>query len=126
MAGMCRHTGRLLSGWDEIKQSLIMIITTAKGSRILRREFGSGVPELLDKPTNEMTMIDTYVAIVEAIEPRIVNGRQYGEPRFALVSIVPNGDETGVVSFELTGIEFPRGHVGDFSIYNYRAFSLTR
>jgi len=125
MAGMCRRTGRLLTGWDEIKQSITMILTTAIGSRILRRAFGSGVPDILDRPMNEMTMVDTYVAVVEALEPRIVNGRQYGEPRFALTYIVPQGDGSSKVSFGLSGIEFPRGHLGDFSVYAYRTFTLS-
>jgi Phage baseplate assembly protein W len=124
MAGMCRHTGRLLTGWDEIKQSILMILTTAVGSRILRRAFGSGVPDILDKPMNEMTMVDVYVAVVEALEPHVINDRQYGEPRFVLTAISSYGDESGLISFSLSGIEFPRGHLGDFSAYTYRTFTV--
>jgi len=74
MAGMCRETGRRLSGWDHIRQSLDVIFTTRVGTRVERRSFGSVAPELQDKPATDDTILDHYVAIAEAIdqfEPRV-------------------------------------------------------
>ncbi len=89
MAGMCRHTGRSLTGWDRIAQSLEVIFTTRLGTRIERRSFGSEGKNLLDKPGTRDTILDHYVAIAEAIdafEPGVeLNG-------FRLVHIDENGD----------------------------------
>ena len=94
MAGMCRQTGRLLEGWDHIAQSLGVIFTTRLGTRIERRSFGSVGPELQDRPGNDDTILDHYVAIAEAIdtfEPRVeLNG-------FRLAYLDENGDSQIVV-----------------------------
>lgn len=74
MAGMDRHTGRRLEGWDHIRQSLGVIFTTRIGTRVERRSFGSTAPELQDRPANAETVLDHFVAIAEAIdafEPRV-------------------------------------------------------
>lgn len=124
MAGMDRNTGALISGWDDILQSIRMILSTEIGERIMRRDFGSHVPTLLDTPQNMPTLVDVYVTIVEALEPHEIAGRQYGEPRFALTGIVPDGDESGTLTIALQGIEFPRGHMGDFANARLRNFTL--
>ena len=99
MTGMCRHTGKPLAGWDHIRQSLDVIFTTRLRTRLQRREFGSIVPDLQDKPTNPELLLDAYVAIAEAIttfEPRVIlNG-------FRLVSADQNGD--ALIMTDLTEI----------------------
>lgn len=78
MAGMCRHTGKRLEGWDHIKQSLDVIFTTRIGTRLERRGFGSAAPALIDKPSLNEKILDYYISIAEAIdayEPRVqLNG----------------------------------------------------
>ncbi|WP_412057361.1 GPW/gp25 family protein [Bartonella sp. DGB2] len=37
---------------DHLRQSLIDILMTAKGSRVMRRAYGSDVARLLDQPVN--------------------------------------------------------------------------
>lgn len=97
MAGMCRHTGRRLEGWDHIAQSLSVIFTTRIGTRVERRSFGSAGPELLDRPGTNEKILDHFVAIAEAIdayEPRVeLNG-------FRLVHMDENGD--GQIMVEVT------------------------
>ncbi|PIE13828.1 MAG: hypothetical protein CSA70_03685 [Rhodobacterales bacterium] len=94
MAGMCRHTGRTLSGWDHIAQSLEVLFTTRIGTRVERRAFGSAGPDLQDKPGNAESILDHFVALAEAIdahEPRVeLNG-------FRLSEIDANGDAIIVV-----------------------------
>ncbi|MGR3484069.1 MAG: GPW/gp25 family protein [Paracoccaceae bacterium] len=71
---MNRHTGRTLSGWPHIRQSLGVIFTTRIGTRVMRREFGSAVPDLQDKPSNVEQLLDHMVAVATAIdahEPRV-------------------------------------------------------
>jgi phage baseplate assembly protein W len=74
MAGMNRHTGRTLDGLDHIRQSMVDILTTPIGSRVMRRDYGSLLPELIDQPLTEATLLQAYAAIVMALlrwEPRI-------------------------------------------------------
>lgn len=74
MPGMNVKTGKRLDGIDHIRQSVADIITTPIGSRVMRRDYGSLVPELLDMPMNDALMMQVYAATVIAVsrwEPRI-------------------------------------------------------
>jgi len=74
MPGMNVNTGKRLDGIDHIRQSVADIITTPIGSRVMRRDYGSLVPELLDMPMSDALMMQVYAATVIAVtrwEPRI-------------------------------------------------------
>ncbi|MDP2128186.1 MAG: GPW/gp25 family protein [Pseudohongiella sp.] len=74
MSGMNAVTGRHLSGIDHIRQSVRDILTTPIGSRVMRRDYGSLLPELIDQPMNDATRLRLYAASVMAIirwEPRV-------------------------------------------------------
>ena len=75
MQGMNRNTGQPLSGIDHLRQSIIDILTTPVGSRVMRRDYGSRLYELVDAPMNRATLVDIYAATAEALlkwEPRLV------------------------------------------------------
>lgn len=72
--GMSRVTGQLLSPDDHLRQSINDIITTPIGSRMLRRDYGSLIPFLIDQPANPATKLKIMAAIATAIvkwEPRV-------------------------------------------------------
>lgn len=72
--GMNRYQGTPLDGIAHIRQSIVDILTTPLGSRVMRRDYGSLVPRLVDQPLNDLTLIQTYAAAVTALlrwEPRI-------------------------------------------------------
>ena len=74
MQGMNRNTGQPLSGIDHLRQSIIDILTTPVGSRVMRRDYGSRLYELVDAPMNRATLVDIYAATAEALlkwEPRL-------------------------------------------------------
>lgn len=74
MLGMNSETGRSLGGADHLRQSMRDILTTPLGSRIMRRDYGSRLPELVDRPLNADTVAEIRIATVEALarwEPRI-------------------------------------------------------
>lgn len=74
MSGMNAHTGRRLESLAHIQQSVADILTTPIGSRVMRREYGSLLPELIDQPLNGPTALRAYAATVVALmkwEPRI-------------------------------------------------------
>lgn len=74
MIGMSRSAGRALSELDHLRQSVADILTTPIGSRVMRREYGSQLHELIDQPFNDVTRLRAYVASATALmhwEPRI-------------------------------------------------------
>lgn len=74
MIGMDRTTGKPLSGDEHIAQSIGDILTTLLGTRPMRRDYGSLLPELLDKPLNPATRLLCAQATALAIarwEPRV-------------------------------------------------------
>ncbi len=71
---MNRETGGTIGELAHINQSVTDILTTRIGTRVMRREYGSLVPELVDHPFNDATRLRVYAAAVMALmrwEPRI-------------------------------------------------------
>lgn len=71
---MSRHTGRRLGAIAHLQQSVADILTTPIGSRVMRRDYGSLVPALIDQPDNLATQTRVMSAIVSALmrwEPRL-------------------------------------------------------
>lgn len=65
--GMSRINGREITGIEHLRQSIVDILTTPIGSRVMRREYGSRLFELIDAPTNRETLVDIYAAVAEAL-----------------------------------------------------------
>ena len=64
---MDARTGRTMSRLAHIRQSLADILTTPIGSRVMRRDYGSEVPELIDQPLNGATVLRIYAATAYAV-----------------------------------------------------------
>lgn len=105
MRGMNAHTGQALDGLDHLRQSVRDILTTPVGSRVMRRDYGSLLPALLDQPLNDALMLQLYAATVMALarwEPRLVitrvhrgvNGQQHGQATLG----IDGQTETGPLS----------------------------
>ena len=63
-----KNTGRSLQTEQQsIQQSLQDIITTPIGSRVMRREYGSLIFELIAQPINDVLVLKCYSAIYTAI-----------------------------------------------------------
>lgn len=72
--GLNASTGQQLADLEHIRQSIRKILTTPIGSRIMRRDFGSLIPDLIDKPLNGKTYMQVMAASVMAVsawEPRV-------------------------------------------------------
>jgi len=106
--GMDRRTGKVLAGWAHVVQSIEDILTTRVLTRVMRRDYGSDVPKLVDAPMNQVALLRLYAAIADALEQ--------WEPRFRLthVSFAAAGPG-GTAEIALAGIYYPRGHLGDFT-----------
>ncbi|RXJ66375.1 phage baseplate protein, partial [Veronia nyctiphanis] len=76
-------------------QSLADILTTPIGTRVMRRDYGSRLFELVDAPMNDETLGEIYVATAEAIER--------WEPRFHLLQVLTSKLSPGHVTLDLVG-----------------------
>lgn len=106
--GFNRYTGSLLTDFDHVRQSIGVILTTPVGSRVMRREFGSELFDLIDRPMTARVILAIYAAAVLAIAR--------WEPRYAVTGMqLLSADAGGSLSLEFNGTYFPRGHLGDFT-----------
>jgi phage baseplate assembly protein W len=125
MAGIDRATGRRLEGWPHVVQSILVIITTGYGERMLRRWFGSAVPQLLGENLTTPTVVRFFAALIAALEVREVDTGLPREPRFKIVRITPKRvDRSGELRLEILGVYLPRGHLGDFTPADMRTIVL--
>ena len=65
--GMNINTGRDLTGLEHLRQSITDILNTPIGSRVMRRDYGSRLFELIDAPINRSTVIEVVSATAEAL-----------------------------------------------------------
>jgi phage baseplate assembly protein W len=104
-----------VSGADKVRQSILLILETEPGERIMRPDFGCGLRRYLMEPNNEATRARLAASISEALElwePRIsvdeVNVYGADDPAAVIVSIryqhVRDGSEGAVLfPFRLRG-----------------------
>ena len=74
MRGTHVSTGKPVSDVEHLRQSVADILTTPVGSRVMRRDYGSDIPALIDQPDNPATQVRVYAAAASALmrwEPRL-------------------------------------------------------
>lgn len=109
--GMNAATGRKLAGSQHIGQSIGTILSTPLGSRVMRRDFGSVIPALIDQPLTPATILRLYSAAVVAIqqwEPRVKVGsvsRNIGKDGEFILDISISRVDTG----ESDTVQIPLG-----------------
>lgn len=68
------HGGTLKSERAHIRQCIDVILATPVGARVMRRDFGSRVPQMVDQPANPAGVLRLIAASVDAVErwePRV-------------------------------------------------------
>lgn len=101
MKGMDRTTGKSLEDKEHLRQSIEDILTTPLGSRVMRRDYGSRLFELVDHPTSPALLVDIYAATAEAIKK--------WEPRVRIESVEADEITNGRITLTLTGTYLPDG-----------------
>ncbi|WP_290876948.1 GPW/gp25 family protein [Aquabacterium sp.] len=101
MDGFNASNGTLLTGIAHLRQSIRDILTTPLGSRVMRRDYGSDLPRLVDAPINKSTIMDIYAATADALAK--------WEPRFKLTKCTIVTAAPGTVTLDLTGEYLPDG-----------------
>jgi phage baseplate assembly protein W len=93
--------GQNLVGIDHLRQSIRDILTTRKGTRVMCRDYGSRLPELVDRPVNPAFEMDVYAATAEALAR--------WEPRFELSQVTIAEAAAGRIVLKLEGVYRPDG-----------------
>lgn len=101
MKGMSREAGTDLSGFEHLRQSVVDILSTPKGTRVMRRDYGSNLPRLVDKPVNQ--------TLIAALRAETVDALAKWEPRLRCerVNLLEVGQ--GVVAMDITFTYLPDG-----------------
>ncbi|CAM3980717.1 GPW/gp25 family protein [Xenorhabdus thuongxuanensis] len=94
--GMNSNNGRTLSDSDHIRQSITDILMTPIGSRVMRREYGSLLPNLIDQPQNPALRLRIMSACYMSL--------LHWEPRIRLETINYLRSEQGALTIEISGI----------------------
>ena len=94
---MSRTTGQRMGAMEHLRQSVLDILSTPIGSRVMRREYGSLVPALIDQPDNLATQTRLFSAAASAL--------MRWEPRLHLekIAIAREPERPGRVTLHLTG-----------------------
>ncbi|ELD0440921.1 GPW/gp25 family protein [Escherichia coli] len=96
MNGVNSRTGKRLSGAAHLRQSVSDILNTPVGSRVLVRDYGSDLFELLDSPRDDLLRLRIIAATATALarwEPRL---------KVSKVTVTFPDDEAGCV-VDITG-----------------------
>lgn len=98
-----RETGKVIAEDDHIIQSMLDIALTAKGTRVMRRNYGSLLVPKLDAPMNDeyrMLLMSSLMIAFAEFEPRVevrhinVNIEVEGKPTFQVTAIKKGSNET--------------------------------
>ncbi|MBA4269670.1 MAG: baseplate assembly protein [Methylobacterium sp.] len=115
--GVDARTGRVLTGWAHCVQSIAVVLTTRIGSSVMLRIYGSLIPELQDRNATPKRIMQAYAAVAQALRD--------WEPGFRLQTIqLMRYGADGVFAFEMSGVFYPRGHLGDYRTSESRSALL--
>jgi phage baseplate assembly protein W len=112
MRGTDARTGKPTSGLAHLRQSIRDILTTPLGSRIMRRNYGSRLFDLVDNPLNETTLVEIFAATAEALqqwEPRLRITRVQARSINGVSTEGVSSSSTGSVAIDLEAIFLPTG-----------------
>lgn len=107
--GLNAATGAPLTDWAHVQQSIRRILTTRIGTRVMRRDFGSDIPDMVDRKMTPQNVLLVYSSAAVAIEK--------WEPRFRMLAgSVDELNAAGQVVMDIYGLYYPHGHLGDYSV----------
>lgn len=120
MSGIDRHTGQVADNLASALQAVETILSTRIGSRVMRREFGGGIIELLGRLVRP--------SLFAAFQQLVATSIDLWEPRFLVrrMSVTGTADDlrAGKVGILIEADFRPRGHLGDFTVERVTSFSI--
>ncbi|WP_336844551.1 GPW/gp25 family protein [Providencia rettgeri] len=106
--GMNAKTGRGLTDSEHIRQSMADILRTPIGSRVMRRQYGSLLYDLIDQPQNPALRLKIMSACYMAL--------MQWEPRVRLQTIDYIRSDIGEMGVSLSGVIMQTGEPISISI----------
>lgn len=106
--GMERSSGKAISDINHLRQSVRDILLTPQGSRIARREYGSLLSALIDRPQNPALRLQIMSAVFVALsrwEPRLTLNSITIDSHFdgsMVVGLIGERDSGAPVSFTVS------------------------
>lgn len=92
-----RETLLPIDEWAHVVQSIGMILTTPRQTRVMRRDFGSSLHDLIGRPMTAQIVLAVYAATAVAIAQ--------WEPRFRLTGVeMSGGAADGRLSVTVHGV----------------------
>lgn len=101
MPGMSRDNGGVLQFEDHLRQSIVDILTTPIGTRVHRRDYGSILPRLVDRPVNTSLVQEVITGVADAL--------QKWEPRVRVERVRLVSAEPGTLVLQMTAIRIVDG-----------------
>lgn len=95
LVGMSRASGTIMGGVEHLRQSIIDILTTPVGSRVMRPEYGSQVPRMVDMPVTK--------GWVSAVQAEVARALSRWEPRLDLSRVAVVAVSDGQVHMAVEG-----------------------
>lgn len=105
MNGMCRHTGKPISGIAYLQQRVESCLTMRVGASVMRPLKGSSLSSLIDSPMNAVGLFELQIAALDALDDQDSNGL----PDFAVESVTVSAASNGIATFIVTGEYQPDG-----------------
>lgn len=121
MSGIDRHSGKVIDNLQSALQGVEVVFITRLGERVMRREFGAGLIELIGRLVS--------LRLLMAFQQLIVTAIDLWEPRFKVRRILFEGSaeqiRLGTAKFGIEADYRPRAHRNDFTVERLVNFSLT-
>ena len=96
VTGMHASTGRSITGTAHLRQSIADILVTPLGSRVMRRNYGSCLFDLIDHAANDAGRLRVIAATVDALIR--------WEPRLKLDKVTIDGAVDGATTIRISGL----------------------
>lgn len=122
MTDIDRYSGAPIDNWSSTLQSVEIILTTRIGTRVMLREFGAGIIEMLGRKMTPNLFQAYLMLVATAID--------LWEPRLVVRKITTSGSieeiRLGTIKISLEVDYRPKAHLGDFRVERVARFSLVR
>ena len=102
MIGINNKTGKHITGIEYLRQRITDVLTTPIGTRVMRRDYGSRLFDLIDAPITKMTVINYYAATAEALS-KPINGIH----DFKLTKVYVSRVSIGRLQIDIDGFYLP-------------------
>ncbi|MBB4797577.1 phage baseplate assembly protein W [Brevundimonas bullata] len=103
MTGLSAASGRAVppASDEYVRRSVADVLTTPIGSRVMRRDYGSYLPDLVDQPLNDATRLKLYGATALALM------RWHRRSRLKAVRLLVDGS-SATLQLDLVRTDLPR------------------